>query len=527
MATYSFPAVPADASVVVFEKTEGATLAGLAGRQGTQVASGTAAAGGGFVAELAEGKSYVARYAVGDGFGFAGGSMTSGATASSGSAGRPARADTYLGSAASAFRATMDRGYHSTCLELVGDSTGDEQDEWFGKLGLKLAARYPGYSVLWKAWNNTAQTYDAPVSFSTGTFNGGGDRYVQIDTGSVMRYVLSNTLTGDIQVTVKLQPAAGWAPGGAAASRTIAARYNASGTSRAWWFYLDETGKLKWTWSSSGSADAGTCTSTVAVPFTTEPGWVRVQFDVDNGATGNDCKFFTSTDGQTWTQLGTTVTTAGTTTLSGSTYDYQLGARNGTPTDFGPGKYYFAQVMSGFTNGGTPQVPFLPELWDQSTGTQTLGGAPIILMLDGSQSGQNISYFNDSTRRLKLHEMNGQQLLLLSDGHNEGTVSGYSWRGTYGAWLTDIKNRVQNTPVVCIAQNPTLANVDPWKGRELRGAAIMALAQSNAGCYGLDVWPQFARDQSVLATQLEDNIHPGPTGSELWAQYVYDRLALG
>jgi len=44
--------------------------------------------------------------------------------------------------------------------------------------------------------------------------------------------------------------------------------------------------------------------------------WVRVTRDVDNGASGNDTKFYTSADGLIWTQLGATVTNAGVTTIN-------------------------------------------------------------------------------------------------------------------------------------------------------------------------------------------------------------------
>lgn len=43
-----------------------------------------------------------------------------------------------------------------------------------------------------------------------------------------------------------------------------------------------------------------------------EPLWMRTTFDSDNGAGGRTVRFYTSTDGTTWTQLGTAQTAAGT-----------------------------------------------------------------------------------------------------------------------------------------------------------------------------------------------------------------------
>lgn len=441
----------------------------------------------------------------------------------------------------------MARGYHSTTIQAMGDSTGDERGEWFGKLADLVAEAHPGYSVVWKPWNTATNYYDAAVSVSSGTLNGGGTRRVNVSSGSNLIYPTTTTLgTGDLEVTVHHAPAAGWAPGGAAASRTLVSRYLASSTQRAFWLYLDEAGFVKWTWSSNGTADAGTVTSTVsaATVFSgSTDGRIRVYHDVDNTATGNDVYFYTSTDGNTWSQLGTTVTTAGVTTSgSASTHAYQLGGRGNTasPTDIGAGDYYSVNVRTGTRGGGNANspgsqlamVPVYPELWQSATGTVSYLGAPRITFLSGSASGQATGYYTTSvlgdagTRRTRIMEPHGQQLVFLNIGHNEGNDVGQTYRSTYNTLLTDVKSRVLGAPVVCLAQNPTYSNLDPLKGREQRGATIISLADSQ-GAYGLDVWPQFAADQDVLATQLLDNIHPNlTTGSQLWADYVAAQVGL-
>jgi hypothetical protein len=433
-----------------------------------------------------------------------------------GSGGGGAAASAHPASAAAlGVKATLTRGYHSTAIQVLGDSTGDESDEWFGVLADKLGTAYPTYSVIWRSWNVTNQMYDAPVARTAGTANGGGDRYVEIVNGG-MKHVNAVARTGAVEVRAKVRPNGGWKPGGAAASRTIAARWNASGTNRGWIFALSETGFLTFERSTDGATSAATFTSTVAVPFATEAGWVRVAYNNANA----QVTFYTSTDGNTWTQLGDPSAAGSAAAISGTTYDFQIGARNGTPSDFFNGRFYWVEV---YASAGFPDVPCLPEMWEPSGGDYTLGGAPQLVMVNGSASGQNIAYFNDSNRRVKLAAPHGQQLVLCSDGHNEGNVTGYGWRTLLAGWLTDLKSRVSQTPIVYVAQNPTLANVDTFKGRELRGATGVSVAYAN-GFHAVDVWPEFSRNQTTLATELEDNIHPGPVGSDIWATYMFETL---
>jgi hypothetical protein len=115
---------------------------------------------------------------------------------------------------------------------------------------------------------------------------------------------------------------------------------------RSFQFRVLTNGLLRFGWSSDGT-NLTTKDSTVAtsIPNGTAK-WVRVTFDVDNGASGNDIKFFTSDDGSTWTQLGSTVTTAGVASIFNSTTDVRIGQSSSAD---GPltGKVYRAQILDG------------------------------------------------------------------------------------------------------------------------------------------------------------------------------------
>lgn len=88
--------------------------------------------------------------------------------------------------------------------------------------------------------------------------------------------------------------------------------------------------------------------STVATGLTDgSTKWIRATLDVNNGAAGHDVKFYMSDDGTTWSQLGTTQTTAGTTTILDTALDVQIGGMS----SLWAGKFYYGEIRSGI--GGT------------------------------------------------------------------------------------------------------------------------------------------------------------------------------
>jgi hypothetical protein len=98
-------------------------------------------------------------------------------------------------------------------------------------------------------------------------------------------------------------------------------------------------------WSEDGTTNTNV-TSTANVPYS--PGtafWVRATLDVDNGASGYDVKFFTSDNGSSWTQLGTTVTGVATTSVYAGTSNLIVGSiAASNPL---AGRIYRAQVLDG------------------------------------------------------------------------------------------------------------------------------------------------------------------------------------
>jgi hypothetical protein len=150
-------------------------------------------------------------------------------------------------------------------------------------------------------------------------------------------------ITGDIDLRVQLA-LDDWTP---ASTQAIIYKYGTAGN-RSFAFYVNGSslGTLELAWSADGTA-ANSATSSVATGITDgATKWIRVTLDVDNGASGRDVKFFTSDDGITWTQLGTTRTSAGVTSIFASTTGIAIGADNNGSSVIAA-KIFNGQILNG------------------------------------------------------------------------------------------------------------------------------------------------------------------------------------
>ena len=88
--------------------------------------------------------------------------------------------------------------------------------------------------------------------------------------------------------------------------------------------------------------------ATASVPFADgATGWVRATLDADNGASGYDVRFYTSVDGVTWTQLGTTVTTEGVIAIGTGSTSLMVGSHSVGTGEMFVGTVFEAQVLDG------------------------------------------------------------------------------------------------------------------------------------------------------------------------------------
>ena len=145
------------------------------------------------------------------------------------------------------------------------------------------------------------------------------------------------SITGDIDIRVKVAMD-DWTP---AAIAGLSDKRGAAGD-RSWYWRLVTTGFMDFRWSVDGTAETVIGTTAAVGASDGQVLWMRVTLDVNNGAGGNDVKFYTSSDGVIWTQLGATVTTAGVTSIFDSSAAWGIGDINAIA-----GKVYSAELRNG------------------------------------------------------------------------------------------------------------------------------------------------------------------------------------
>ena len=140
---------------------------------------------------------------------------------------------------------------------------------------------------------------------------GDPDAYVDLPGSSGNYLSVPNStgfdITADITVVARIA-LDDWTPG---ASSTIASKWVTTGNQRSWKFDVTTAGALNFGWTTNGTNLTFVSASSSANLSALAPGawkWVAATLDVDNGASGRSVRFWTSDDGTTWTQLGTTQT---------------------------------------------------------------------------------------------------------------------------------------------------------------------------------------------------------------------------
>jgi len=401
-----------------------------------------------------------------------------------------------------------------------GDSTGNEPTEWVALLATSIGAANPSYTVRHWVWNDTTQLFDRPVSIQTGAAG-----RASVTTGGVSPAWYGPAMGNDLDVRINLKNV-NWANG---AVQTLVARQGASG-SYGFKFGLNSTGLMTLTWSSDGTTFNATKFGNTAPFAANAEGWVRATLKADNGAAGNDVKFWQSADGATWTQVGSTITTAGVTTVYQPTaWPFEFGSRNlgGEPLTAGS-QVYEVQIRDGID--GPLLCPPNPCAWllpSVSGGgfTGTMNGAPVLDVFNGSKPGADITYLNDATRLPKMLPLVAPMVIFLSDSHNENQTSGPLFITKYKAWVDAVKARHVGVPLVVMTQNPETTPATYWKTHAKRRPEIIAVAAAT-GIDVIDTYGAFVADSRGLAALLNsDGLHPrnavgDNAGSQVWRDAV-------
>lgn len=248
-----------------------------------------------------------------------------------------------------------------------------------GAFTFALQAQSNGYGIEWGRQGTAGIRTDTTATNGSSISYTGGDAYIQLPGSSGNTVTTPDAagldITGDIDIAAKIAPN-DWTP---AADSYIISKYTVTGNQRSYALILTTTGTLTLQWSNDGTAalsKASTANLSALANGATK--WVRATMDVDDGAGNHLVNFYTSDDGSTWTQLGATVTTAGTTSIFASTAVLEIGSRNGGTGDFFAGKFFEGWVKTGIAGTAVARpIATVTGVSDATPLTWTVNGTAI------------------------------------------------------------------------------------------------------------------------------------------------------
>ncbi len=268
----------------------------------------------------------------------------------------------------------------------------------------------------------TAYTYDAV------TLNGVAGTYVSTPDS------VANSITGDIDIRCKVS-LVNWASSGV--QQEFVSKWGLAGA-KSYRFYKETDEKLVLASAADGT-NVVVGASTVVTGITNgATSWVRVTLDVNDGAGNRVYKFYTSTDGSTWTQLGATVTTAGATSIYNNANALNLGYEPANAIAPLSGKIYQAQIYNGIN--GTLAVDFNAARY--AGGTTLTGSTGEVYTLNGSAvihptNYPNLGYLAEAAATNSLLQSNAFTTTWV-DGSASPVQNAVGPDGSTSAWtLTD------------------------------------------------------------------------------------------
>jgi hypothetical protein len=203
------------------------------------------------------------------------------------------------------------------------------------------------------------------------------------------------SITGDMTIDVKAALTS-WNTG---AQQQLVGKSPANGNF-SYQFFVSTTGTLTLQLSTDGTTLAS-WSSSVTTGFTAGSiNWVRASTTLNNG-TNMVVKFYTSSDGTAWTQLGTTVTTTTRSATFDSTGALEIGTNLGATANFGIGNYYEVRLYNSYlqNTSGTPvfDANFTSKAFGANSFTESSANAATVT-INGSlaQAGDGRVLLNSS-----------------------------------------------------------------------------------------------------------------------------------
>lgn len=425
-----------------------------------------------------------------------------------------------------AFMSRLRSGVGPLGVTVLGDST---TQTWLNTFVSNLATAFPAWTVLRHKWSDTNQGWPAPTYVQVGT---SGLPYLSysgsIATISTPASAGVNVVSTDIMLRFKFRKTA-LASG---ADSAVASQYGLSGN-RSYTALVKANGDFAFGYTGDGTTYKEMILLTaaeMAANFTAGvDGYLGLTFDRTNGSTavGQAIK---STDGITWTTVGTAKTNTLVATLFDSTYAVEIGARN-TVTQW-DGRIYWVEMYKGLVDTAALAYRFdagwYIHGWSSATFKDSLGAvwtiagtnialtraAPLLAVMDGAVSGATISYADDNTRRPLLATRQAN-LLICNFGHNEAPAD-YNVASTYKTLIDNVTTLSPGVSVVLCKQGPQATTATYWWRQQNHQQRVGELA-ARYGFGVIDAWQAFADTGTPDTYVTGDLVHPTTAGYQLWA----------
>lgn len=149
-------------------------------------------------------------------------------------------------------------------------------------------------------------------------------------------------ITGDIEISAHVA-LDDWTPG---AAQVITSKWGGPGA-RSYLLRIEPNSRPRLFWTSDGTTALNATATANPVVTDGEDLWVRATLDVDNGAAGRTIRFYTSSDGVAWTQLGADVVQAGVTSISASSSPVEVGSDTGGTASLLVGRVFYVEIRNG------------------------------------------------------------------------------------------------------------------------------------------------------------------------------------
>lgn len=400
----------------------------------------------------------------------------------------------------------------SSAIQVLGDSTGNESWEWPTLVAQDLATRYPDFTVHVRTWNDANQALDLPTVVQEGA---AGPRHLKVATDRAPQRLDPGSaphLTGVIDARLKLSMPT-WTPANSFGGAILLSEEGGNGA-WGWALSIRNQGNLTFYYSSDGSTlqSVHSSAATGLAPGATS--WIRVVFDPAGSA-----KFYLSSDGQTWTQLGTTMTLSPV-VLSNRLGDYRLGGHGTVGTEAGV-NIYAVDIRDG--ENGRSIVPRLPDLWSwYGAGTRMdIAGAPVLTVVNGSHPGAGISYLGQQSRLNQLTPDYGQRLTFISTSHNEARAIGGQWGAKLRSFVHQVLELLPGAGVIAVTQNPQVSAATYSREHARRRIDTIGFGKS-MGLDVIDTYGMFVGNPNWSGQWMADQVHPNTAGQRAWADMLIE-----